>query len=401
MTDLSVGVIGGGIAGAATAFALARRGVSVEVFDSDATGRATAAGAGIIQPWSSSLTGPAYDLYSAGAQYYPTLRERLADVGQDEIGYRMSGSLVVDNDPARLDATEARIRQRTAVVPIAGRAERIDAAQAGALFAPLAPDLEAVFIPGGARVDGRALCAALLAGARSHGATVTGRQVMVGEIDGAAVIVDDSGTPSEFDSVVVAAGAWSNQVLSGIGPDGPGTRLPLEPQRGQIAHLNLTGTATGDWPSIIPPGSHYLVAFDDGRVVAGATRETGSGYDPRVTAAGTEQVLADALAIAPGLSEATLGEMRVGLRPMTTDGRALVGELDVLDGLFVNAGFGAAGLTMAPLVGEVLADQILGTGTTAQDFGIDPATLAPLGRIEIVDDSARGSRSRQRTGMRD
>ena len=46
-------------------------------------------------------------------------------------------------------------------------------------------------------------------------------------------------------------------------------------------------------------------------MLAGATRETGSGFDARVTAGGLHQVLDAALALAPGLIDATLVEVRV------------------------------------------------------------------------------------------
>lgn len=73
MAGPRVVVVGSGVAGAGTAFALAAAGAEVVVVDSVLRGQATAAGAGIIQPWSSSADGPTYDLYAAGAAYYPTL----------------------------------------------------------------------------------------------------------------------------------------------------------------------------------------------------------------------------------------------------------------------------------------------------------------------------------------
>ena len=43
---------------------------------------------------------------------------------------------------------------------------------------------------------------------------------------------------------------------------------------------------------MLPAASgHYLLAFDDSRVVAGATRETGAGFDVRVTPGGLHEVL--------------------------------------------------------------------------------------------------------------
>ena len=110
-----------------------------------------------------------------------------------------------------------------------------------------------------------------------------------------------------------------------------------------------------------------MVAFDDSRVVVGATRETGSGFDRRVTAAGQRHVLANALALAPGLADATLIETRVGLRPLSDDGRPIVGELE--EGLYLAAGYGPIGLTIAPYTGAQIAELILDGGSS---FDLSP-----------------------------
>lgn len=352
-TASSVLVIGSGVAGAATAFALARRGIAVTVADAGLTGRATDAGAGIIQPWSSVADGDFYELYSASADYYPELIQRLAEVGVDDIGFRRSGALIVNREASVVDATEERIAARAPQARTIGEVRRIGAASARDLFPPLGDGFHALHIAGGARVDGRALRAGLLAGAQAHGAQRVDGTVFLGA-DGVPRIEERE---LHADALVVAAGAWTNRVLDRLG-----ARVPVEPQRGQITHLHLDGVDTRDWPSVHPVAPHYLVAFDDSRVVVGATRETGSGFDARVTAAGQQQVLADALSVAPGLADATVIETRVGLRPLPEGELPSVGELEGHPGVYVNAGFGAAGLTMGPLVGDLLAEQIVGAG---------------------------------------
>jgi D-amino-acid dehydrogenase len=157
------------------------------------------------------------------------------------------------------------------------------------------------------------------------------------------------------DRVIVTAGAWADQLLQ---PFGPGRRV--EPQRGQIVHLRLEGVETQDWPVILPPGSHYIVPFDGGRIVAGATREAGVGFDYRVTASGQAEVLSEALTIAPGLGAATVLETRVGFRPVSTGGRPFLGWVREMEGLAVGNGLGAAGLTIGPLAGRLLADLVTG-----------------------------------------
>lgn len=355
MSKPTVVIVGGGVAGAATAFALAQRQVAVTVIDSAQVGQATAAGAGILEPWSTGLEGPPYELYAAGAAYYPTLLAALEDAGVTDIGYRVAGCLIADADRAALDAVEERVRQRTAGVAVAGEITRLGEREAHQLFPPLAPGLQGVHISGGARVDGRRLLAGLLDAARRLGANVrAGDARLAPDAHGSCVVrVDDQVLAAE--AVVVAAGAWTNQVLQPLG-----CSVPVAPQRGQLIHLCLEGVETTDWPTVLAPADNYVVPFEAGRIVVGATRETGSGFDARITADGLREVLESALAIAPGLASATVLETRVGLRPSTAAEAPYVGAVPGVARLFVNAGFGAAGLTMGPVVGAALAGTILG-----------------------------------------
>jgi D-amino-acid dehydrogenase len=163
------------------------------------------------------------------------------------------------------------------------------------------------------------------------------------------------GEPLAADKVVVAAGAWSTELVAPLG-----VSLGVAPQRGQISHFELPGVDTGPWPVVLPVSSHYLLAFPGSRVVAGATRETGSGFDYRVTAAGQREVLDHALAIAPGLADATLLETRVGFRPASEDGLPLLGSLTEHPDVLIATGFGAGGLTLAPFAGTLIAALALG-----------------------------------------
>jgi D-amino-acid dehydrogenase len=158
----------------------------------------------------------------------------------------------------------------------------------------------------------------------------------------------------------------------------------VAPMRGQIVHLSLPGNDTAAWPVVLPQSSHYLLAFEDSRVVVGATRESGSGFDYRVTAAGQAEVLQQALHVAPGLAPATVVETRIGFRPASADGLPLLGHVRGVDGLLVGNGLGAAGLTIGPFAGKLLADLAL-AGKTALDLQpFDPLRRAGPGlRVPI------------------
>ena len=355
-------VVGSGIAGASVFFALARRGEEVLLVDDGAAGQATAASAGIIEPWSSLSSGAYYALYTSGAAYYPELLSQLDEVGISDAGYRRTGGLIVNRDSGTLDAAHERLERRRheygATMSAMGTVERIGGERARALFPPLAEGLDALLVEGGGRVDGRTMRDALIAGGRTLGGTVESGHAE--PLEDTAVQLN--GRRIDADAVVIASGAWSAIDLSARG-----VRAPVQPQRGQITHLRLEGVDTSGWPTVYPLTHHYIVSFDDGRIVVGATREDGVGFDPRVTVEGQVQVLHDALSIAPGLIDATVIETRVGLRPMAEGGVPVVGEVPGHPGLFVATGYGAGGLTMGPMLGDMLARSIGGEHVSGLD----------------------------------
>ena len=163
---------------------------------------------------------------------------------------------------------------------------------------------------------------------------------------------------SECGAVAIAGGAWSANLGRELG-----CPLPIEPQRGQILHFGLASAETATWPMITTLGDYYLVAWPGGRVVCGATRESGLGFDPRATASGVREVLEQAHQIAPGLDDATLLEIRVGLRPLSADGLPVLGRIPGLYNVFVASGHGPHGLTLGPYSGKRVADLMLGNGS--------------------------------------
>src|SRR5699024_6996659 len=88
--------------------------------------------------------------------------------------------------------------------------------------------------------------------------------------------------------------------------------------------------------------------------------ESGSGCDPRITAAGQLRVVQDALRLAPRLADASLVETRVGIRPMGEDNLPILGEVPARPGLWTMTGFGADGLPLGPLMGDAAARSVFG-----------------------------------------
>ncbi|ASR34799.1 oxidoreductase [Prauserella marina] len=361
-------VIGSGIAGAATAYQLARRGAEVVVVEAGREGAATAAGAGIVCPWTSRKLGEAELEFAArAAAYYRLLVEQLTEDGEEDTSFEIVGGMVVSADEAELAETSLRVSARAVDWPQAGVVRRLDPAEARTLFPPLAPGLGGVLVPGAARVDGRKLRTCFVRAAQRHGARMVRGQAAL-SLSGGKVGGVLAGTELvEADAVVVAAGAWSAELLAPLG-----IRIGVVAQRGQISHVGLPGTDTSAWPVVLPVSSHYLLAFGDSRVVAGATREDGSGFDHRVTVAGQREVLDEALKVAPGLADGTLLETRIGFRPVSLDGRPLLGAVRGHPEVLVLSGFGPSGLTIGPYAASLTAALALG-----EQPGIDVSALRP------------------------
>ncbi len=356
-------VIGGGIVGASATYALARRGARVTLVDRGDVGQATASGAGILSPGTSIRPLPAFFAIGRPASaYYDTLLAQLAEDGETETGYAVAGLLHVATsaeEGARLpELARLFVERRAAGFGQVGDVSEITGDEARARFPALGPAiLGAVATTGAARVDGRLLRDALRRAAERRGARIVIGDAALeiaaagGRVD--AVLV--GGERQAAGTVIVAGGAWSAALGEALG-----VALPVFPQRGQIAHLALPGSVTGGWPIVVGFHAHYLLTFAPERVVAGATRESESGFDARMTAGGVHEALVEALRVAPGLGGATLVEVRIGLRPASPDGLPLLGWLPGYDNVLVATGHGPSGLQLGPYSGAVVAGLALG-----------------------------------------
>lgn len=358
-------VVGGGIVGAAAAYHLAADGVGTALVDRRDEGRATDAGAGIVSPATSSRTDDDawFSLGADAAAYYPELDARLEAAGVGPTGYDRQGLLAVAVDEDERDPYEAALdridRRRLDAI------EEIPPAEAEERFPPLADPVGAFYNPEAARVDGRAFTDALVAAGEAAGLSTVEADVTAIRREGGRVagVETAGGRRIDAPNVVVAGGAWSPAF-----GDALGVELPVGPRRGQLAHLAVPGADTRSWPIVSGFRDHYLVPWPDGRVVAGATREPDAGFDPRTTAAGIETVLSEGLRVAPGLGSATVTDLRVGLRPVSADGRPVLGRVPGVEGAYLATGHGPVGLTLGPYSGKLVAEAVVGDGAVPEAF---------------------------------
>jgi glycine oxidase len=145
--------------------------------------------------------------------------------------------------------------------------------------------------------------------------------------------------------VVIAAGAWSG------GIDGMPRPLSVEPVRGQMAAL--------PWPIGVPPAIMYnrdcYLVYRDGEALIGSTMEY-AGFDFSTTAEGIAQIRSAVSAMYPQLSSLTVRRIWAGLRPVSPDGRPIVGGEPRLPGLWYATGHGRNGILLAGITGVMIRE---------------------------------------------
>ncbi|WP_419156623.1 NAD(P)/FAD-dependent oxidoreductase [Rossellomorea sp. BNER] len=369
-------VVGAGILGASTAYHLAKSGVDVTLVDRKDLGQATDAAAGIVCPWLSQRRNKVwYQLAKGGAKYYPTLVKELETYEETNTGYEQVGAICLHTDEKKLDKMVERALKRREDAPEIGEITRLSTEETKLLFPPLSAEYSSVYVSGAARVNGSALRQSLVLAAKKNGTAFhQGDAKLLSEgnqLNGIKIGEEEL----LADGVIVTAGVWSKELLKPLGID-----FLVSSQKAQIVHLEIPDTDTSKWPVVMPPNDQYLLAFEGGRIVVGATHENDVGLDNRVTAGGLHEIFSKALTVAPGLVNSTVLETRVGFRPFTPGFLPVFGKVPNVEGLFVANGLGASGLTVGPYLGSELAKLVLGRPTE-----IDPIDYDVAGAIGKMD----------------
>jgi D-amino-acid dehydrogenase len=352
-------VIGAGILGASTAYHLAKLGAKVTLVDRHDLGQATDAAAGIVCPWLSQRRNKAwYQLAKGGARYYPQLIAQLERDGEKETGYKRVGAISLHTDNIKLEQMAERARKRREDAPEIGEITILSPSETKSLFPPLSEEYGSVHVSGGARVNGRALRKALISSAIKYGTTFIKGNASIVCKNNQIIGIKVAENTMLAEQVIVTAGAWSKELLQPLGID-----FLVKPQKAQIIHLEMPETDTNLWPVVIPSDNQYILTFENGRVVVGSTHENEAGFDNRVTAGGINEILSKALEVAPGLSNSSVLETRVGFRPFTPGFLPVIGALPQYKGIYVANGLGASGLTSGPYLGAELAKHALGKQT--------------------------------------
>lgn len=360
---LDVIVIGAGIVGCAVGRELARRGAAVTIVDSRAVGMgATQASAGILAPYiETRVDDPLFQFTVRSLDLYDEFVAGVTTESGLSTTYRRTGTLDVAVDEADMAALE---RTHAALVSCRVTAELLDAAAVRVEEPRLSENvLGGLLIPAHGFVSATDLARATAVSASRYGAELAlehGLVSRVGRSRGRLIVKAEQRT-FVGDAVVLAAGTWSG----GIDIDGGSARVPVKPIRGQLLHLDWHGPPLR---RVVWSPDCYLVPWDDGTLLVGATMEE-AGFDEGTTVAGVRDLLDAACAVVSHAWTAGFRGARAGLRPATADGLPIIGPSSAVPNLVYATGHFRNGVLLAPLTAQLVADIVL-------DGRIDPALSA-------------------------
>ena len=388
-----VTVVGAGIVGICTALALQERDFDVSIIDRDAPAEGASYGnAGVISPWScvpQSLPGlwknvpkwlldpkgPLSVRWTYGPRVFPWLvkfmkagslqrlpaiadamlavnapsielyRQLLADSGEGDLVkdclylhvYRDAGGA----DPGALPW---RLRSERGV-PL----EFLKNGEVQELEPEISPAFKSAVVikQQGRTVNPGRLGKVLAALAERRGARFLRGRVerIVPDANGGYRIDTDQGSHTSK-TVVLAAGAWSVRLLSGLG-----VRVPLEAERGY--HLMFTDPGLSLSHSVLD-GDHMFVTSSMEMGVRSAGTAEFAGLDAAPDYRRARVFKAHAKALLPNLNTESAEEW-MGTRPSSPDSVPFIGPLPGHPGIFCGFGHGHLGLTGAPMTGRMLA----------------------------------------------
>ncbi|GAB3299538.1 NAD(P)/FAD-dependent oxidoreductase [Parasphingorhabdus pacifica] len=177
---------------------------------------------------------------------------------------------------------------------------------------------------------------------------------------GQVVLTSTRGDHVSAEAVVLATGAWLTELAKPLG-----VRKRVQAGRGYSFTVPTEQPVPG--PIYLPAARVACTPYQGGLRVAGTMefRSPDAGvYPERI-----EAIVRSAQPLLEGVSWEDRRDDWVGPRPVSSDSLPLIGASD-MPGVFVAGGHGMWGLTLGPLTGQRLAEQIVS--------GKQPAELRPF-----------------------
>lgn len=346
MTDCIV--IGGGLMGMLTARYLQEAGADVLVLERKRLGSESSwAGGGILSPlypW--RYPEPVSRLARESQRAYPELAQALRDETGIDPEYINSGLLVLDMEESA-EAQHWGKEQETPVEPLEGDALRDCEGWLAQEFR------QGIWIPHISQIRNPRFVKALRTSLNIRKIRYIEHRKAIGLCirEGSVKGVETTVETFNADRVLIAAGAWSGQLIPR-----ELTTIPVEPVMGQMILFRAPPNALR---RIVLCRGHYVIPRRDGRVLAGSTIEY-VGFNKH-TSEEALGVLSDAAAeMIPSILDYPIEHHWAGLRPGTSSDIPFIGEHPEIKGLFYNCGHFRNGVVLGPASARLAAELLLG-----------------------------------------
>ena len=351
MLTPDIAIVGAGVIGSAIAYTLARAArLRVLVIERGTPGcEASSAAAGVLAVASSQARrGVLLELRRASAALFPEWVAALEDETGITLGYSRTGLVSVAFSEEEASGLRDLVQHRRGQGCDCEMLDRndiqaLEPAVSGAACA-------AALFHDDAAIHSERLVAALAAAARRRGVQFrVGEQVRSLAGGQSSVTLHSDGGVFEAGTAVVAAGAWSAEVLAPCG-----IKVPLRPARGEMVAVqplqwSLQHTVTS--------GESYLVPRGNGEVLIGSTVSY-VGFDKSVTETGVATLLSGASRIVP--RPWTVLRTWAGLRPCPTIRRPLIAPLPGRERIILATGHHRNGILLAPITAKLVTEMITG-----------------------------------------
>jgi glycine/D-amino acid oxidase-like deaminating enzyme len=359
MSTADVVIVGGGIEGAAAAWALSQRGVTDVVV---AERNTVASG---MTGKSSGIVRCHYGVSSLAAMATVGLEvfEKAEEIFGTDIGFRQTGYVVGVGEPNVESLRKSLAAQRAVGV----ETEEIDRSEMSRIwpFADLSPfeafGWEARGGYGDAYMTAQAFAvSARAAGVRIRQGTTVTELLVVGDRVTGVRLAD--GSEISAGTVVVTTGVWTKPFLAAYGVD-----VPIRVVREQIVTIapGIESSVIGSLPvfsdlvslQYVRPevGGDILFGNSDLSDVEEADPDN---YSNRAADAFIDITVDKVGTRFPGFTDAAISSSYAGCYDVTPDWNPVISTAG-LDGLVVAAGFSGHGFKIAPAVGRLVADLVV------------------------------------------
>ncbi|WP_394753439.1 glycine oxidase ThiO [Crenothrix sp.] len=347
-TTPDITIIGGGVIGLLTAREFINAGATVTVVEKNLIGQESSwAGGGILLPLYPWRQHEAIShLVIQSLKLYPALAQHLADFTLINPEWRSCGLLITKNPDVHKATRWCAIHEIPVEVATPTLYSRLNTLANNPLWLPTIGQIRNPRLLKSLKQD--LLNKGVLLREHCHVAAATLKDNRITELD------TNLGKIS-INHLVIAAGAWSQQVYGQLFPQFMDISPQIAPIRGQML---LYQAEPDTLAHIILDGDRYLIPRRDGKIVVGSTVEN-QGFDKSTTSDAKSQLQHFAENLLPSLKKFPLIQHWAGLRPGTHNGVPYISKHPLISNLSINAGHFRNGLVMAPASAQLMADLIL------------------------------------------